>query len=552
MLLNVGFGITILVAVLLLLVAAGAAWYGDHLAGIATVNGTSISKDALKKQEAVNAFLADYQQRRIRTLLAAGHIRSADADARISAIQTALQQNATSSLEQLVDGSIQADLATKQGVTVTDADIAARMAVVATTPELRHAWMIEVKPDLATGSSTPTDAAKAAAKAKADQALADLKAGKDWETIAKGVSTDAASKAQAGDISYIDANASLDADFLAALMAASKDAPTDVIAGADGTYRIGRVTDIIAPVVDATLASQVSDAGISTGDFNAALRRDATHTKLSDAIVAQYLAPGPQRQVSEIYMQNSASETGPSAIRVRHILYSPNGDPTNASKVAATDPAWAAAKAKADATYAKLKADPTQFDAIARAESDEGSAKTSGGKLPYFSTDDQIDPSFAAAIFKGGYQPGQLLEPIKSTFGWHVIQVMHYPTDAAWATNLKTQIDAGTLKFADAARDNSDKANAANGGDMGWVGKGQLDPAIEAAIMAAPVGKVSDPLSIPNDGIYLFQVAKEETRTPDAAQKAALETSAFPIWYSRQKAGYTITRDPSVTSATGA
>ena len=159
-------------------------------------------------------------------------------------------------------------------------------------------------------------------------------------------------------------------------------------------------------------------------------------------------------------MQQGQSESGDGAIQVRHILYSPNGDPSAAADVAATDPAWAEAEQGARATYDKLKADPSQFDAIARAESDETSAVTTGGKLPYFSTEDAVDPAFAAAIPRRASVPGQLLEPVKSAFGWHVIQVMHYPTDVEWAGKLKTEIDGGTLTFADAARDNSDKEAA--------------------------------------------------------------------------------------------
>jgi parvulin-like peptidyl-prolyl isomerase len=549
LLMNVGFGLTVIVALLLLALAAGVAWYNDHWAAAATVNGQTISRDAHQKQVAVDNFRVDYQTRRIRTLLTAGRIRTSDAQARLSVLDQRKQQVSTIALEQLIDGTVMQQLLAKQGATVTDADVDAHVTEDATTPELRRAWMIAVEPTLATGESVPTDAEKAAAKARAQKALADLKAGAAWDTVAKSVSTDP-TKDQAGDLGFIDKNASLDLDFVAALMAASKDTPTDVIEGTDGTYRIGRVTDIIAASVDATIQAQVEAEGIGWGDYRAALRLEVVRQKLSDAVLAQYLAAGPQRQVQEIYMRASQSETGPGAIRVRHILYSPNGDPANASKVAADDPAWAAAKAKAEAAYQKLKADPGQFDSIARAESDEGAAKTTGGKLPYFSTDDAIDPSFAAAVFAPGLEPAQLLAPVQSSFGWHVIQVMHGPTDMEWANKLKVAAQSGQ-DFATLARDNSDQDDAVKGGDMGWVTKGLLAKELEDAIYATPVGSISNPVNVTGDGVYLFKVNKEEVRAPDADQKQSLETTAFSSWYSDQKATFTITRDSSITSPAG-
>jgi parvulin-like peptidyl-prolyl isomerase len=546
MLLNIGFGITIIAALLLLVIAFAASWYDEHLASAASVNGATITKDEHSTQVEINTFRNDYAQRRIRTLLTAGQIRSTDAQARLNILDQRQQQSSTIALEQLIDGRIMEQLAPEQGVTVTDADVDARLTEEATTPELRHAWMIAVEPTIPEGASTPDAPGKAEARAAAEKALADLKAGKAWEDVAKAVSTDE-TRDQGGDLGFIDENAALDAAFVDALMAAAKDAPTEIVEGEDGILRIGRVTEITEPVVDTTLQGQIEAEGIDLADFRAALRRDALRSKLDEAILAKSLVPGPQRQVSEIFMQEGTSETLDGAIKVRHILYSPNGDPQTAADVPADDQAWKDAEAKARATWSKLKVDPDQFDSIARAESNEGAAVQSGGKLPYFAPEDAIDPEFAAAIFKDGLTAGQLLEPVKSSFGWHVIQVMHDPTDLEWANKLRTEIDAGTTTFAVAARDNSDKAEAAEGGELGWIARGQLTEEQENAIFAAPIGKVSEPLVIEGEGLYLYLVAKEETREPDAAQRAVLETSAFPLWYTRQKDAFDISRNADVT-----
>jgi parvulin-like peptidyl-prolyl isomerase len=546
-LMNVGFGLTVLVSLLLLALAFGLSWYGSHLASAATVNGQSITKDAYARQLKINEFRVEFATRRIRTLLTAGHLRATDAQARINAYGQISQNAPAVALEQLIDSIVLQQVAPVQGVSVADSDVQAHVTEEASTSESRHVWMIAVSPALASGQTTPSLLGKAEARHTAELALADLAAGKDWVTVAKATSTDS-TKDTGGDLGFIDENSQLDRSFRDALMAAAKDAPTGVIEGSDGVYRIGRVTEIVAPETDATLQQQVEAAGISYADFMSVMRLETLHNKLSEAIVARLVAPAPQRKVAEIWMQEGASETGPSAIKVRHILYSPNGDPQLASKVAETDPAWAAAKAKADAAFSTLQAKPDLFDSIARAQSNEGLARTSGGKLPYFSTDDAIDPAFAAAIFANGLKEGQLLAPIKSTFGWHVIQVMHRPTDVEWANKLKVALGGGA-DFATLARDNSDRADADKGGDLGWVAKGILGLDVEDAIFAAPIGKVSDPLKVKSDGVYLFLVSAEETRPPDADQRAKIEGSGFSSWYNAQKATFTITRDPAISSA---
>ena len=61
----------------------------------------------------------------------------------------------------------------------------------------------------------------------------------------------------------------------------------------------------------------------------------------------------------------------------------------------------------------------SDFDKLAKEKSTDPSAKTNGGDLGYFGKE-QMVPEFAEAAFK--LKKGELSEPIKSQFGWHVIR----------------------------------------------------------------------------------------------------------------------------------
>jgi peptidyl-prolyl cis-trans isomerase C len=60
------------------------------------------------------------------------------------------------------------------------------------------------------------------------------------------------------------------------------------------------------------------------------------------------------------------------------------------------------------------------FVAIAKEKSKDPGSKESGGDLGYF-TKDQMVPEFAEVAFK--LDKGQLSDPVKTQFGWHVLKV---------------------------------------------------------------------------------------------------------------------------------
>jgi peptidyl-prolyl cis-trans isomerase C len=97
-------------------------------------------------------------------------------------------------------------------------------------------------------------------------------------------------------------------------------------------------------------------------------------------------------------------------VHARHILFrAPAGD-EKASKEA---------EDKIKAVIARLKKGE-DFAKVAGEVTEDPSGKANGGDLGYFSKD-QMVPEFSEAAFK--LEQGQISEPVKTQFGWHVIKV---------------------------------------------------------------------------------------------------------------------------------
>jgi parvulin-like peptidyl-prolyl isomerase len=552
--LNLGFGIAVVAALLILVVAVGWYYYNDHLVSVGKVDGQSISKDDLRDRAVIERWRLTEAGNRVRTEQNAGHLSESQASQQLQYINQQSDSIESIALERIIDNRIQARLATEEGITVGDPDIDARLLEEATIKESRHAWQIEVKPE-STGSAAPTAAQVAAARATIDKALSDIKGGKSWDDIAKTVSTDSATAPQAGDLGWIgNDDPQADEAFLAALFKAETNTPTDVIEGEDGIFRIGRVTEIAPESVDGAYSEKIVNEGLDLAKYRAVVRGDVIRKKLEDKLVADASKPGPQRETSEIYLSDETAKLPAEAVKVRHILYSPNDDPEAASNgtIADNDPAWGQAKLDAQAAYTKLKADISQFDALARAESDEGSAlgpDGSGGVLEAYVAPNSTTytPKFSEPILAAKPTDGQLLEPIQTEFGWHVVQVISHAPDLA---KVKTRIDGGA-DFGTIARDISEGAEADRGGSLGWVAKGQLDKQLTDAIFATPVGKTSAVVTVEGDGQYLFKVTKEEDRTAEGRQLDAIRSRVFSDWYQPKKDAIAIERDERLVNPGG-
>jgi parvulin-like peptidyl-prolyl isomerase len=542
-LINLGFFLAIGISVVILVGYAAWSWYDDHYGAAATVDGTTITKDQLRNRIKIEDFGLQYIASRINTLMAEGKIDSSTGQQQLQLISQRQGQLVDLTLDRLVDNQLQAKLASDKGITVSDEEIDKELVNRATTDESRHAWMIEVDPVADAVTGEVTDEANLVALGDAQRALARLKNGESWDDVAKTAS-DSANAPQAGDIGWVSENSGYDEAFMHAVFAAQIDTPTGVIKGDDGVYRIGRYTETAPPSVDGTFQQQIEDAGISIADYRVAAKGDLLRTKLSDEIVAELSAPSKQRHVLEIFLPTpNASQGGVTegGVKVRQIVFAPNDDTSTSEDLPADEPAWAKAKAEAEAAYNELKLHPEKFDEMARTMTDERTAKLLGGKQPWYYPGSTVDLTFKDAILNPDLKPWQLLEPVKSTFGWHVIQFMR-PTgtgDKDYLTTLKGTL-TNEATFRQAAIDNSEGKQAKDGGDLGWIASQQLSEALDTAIFGTAIGAVSDVVSVDDgtseDGQYLFMVLAEEQRDASPEQLKIFKDSGFDTWYSKQKA----------------
>jgi peptidyl-prolyl cis-trans isomerase C len=101
------------------------------------------------------------------------------------------------------------------------------------------------------------------------------------------------------------------------------------------------------------------------------------------------------------YAEKLTAAKGQEEVKARHILV-PTED--EAKKI-----------------YEALKKNKgADFEKLAREKSTDKGSGANGGELGWF-TKDKMVPTFATAAFK--LKKGEISEPVKTDFGWHVIQV---------------------------------------------------------------------------------------------------------------------------------
>lgn len=198
-----------------------------------------------------------------------------------------------------------------------------------------------------------------------------------------------------------------DRDVMAELQRVPPEARAGVVAK-PGTLQI-----ILKTLMARRLLAQEARAnGLAESPDMQALRKINDERVLSDARMLQVDAAGaPDEAALEAYARNkyqaeSKLFEAPAQTHARHILITGDSDES---------------KARIEKLLAEIK-NGADFEALAKEHSqDPGSAKK-GGDLGFFA-EGRMVPEFDAAL-KDMKQPGEVSAPVKTQFGWHLIQLV--------------------------------------------------------------------------------------------------------------------------------
>jgi parvulin-like peptidyl-prolyl isomerase len=269
-----------------------------------------------------------------------------------------------------------------------------------------------------------------------------------------------------------------------------------------------------------------------------------------DEVIGDY---APQRHVAQIMVaadEGAAAAPAPK-IQIRHLLAKPLPDEQDQS--GATDEQWEAALERAEQLREAAQEEDADWYRLSR-RSDDSGTRTRGGSLGWYdpaALDTQFVPEFAQAA--RALNVGEISEPVRSQFGYHIIQVTDRRVSALelaerLAGDAKDDPDA----FERLARDYSeDPVTASEGGDLGWVLPYQFEEARQDAIFGlAEPGDIVGPIEAP-DGMYVFKlIDSSESRVVTDEERDRLTGSGFSRWLVELEEQVGVWLDPELAPVT--
>jgi len=545
---NLAFLSAIALSTLLLTAVLAVGWWSDNLAPAVEVNGVSISVGEARSRGDIANFRLSLEAARIRARVSSGTLTNEEADAFLQQLDEAGTNLSSQLTSDIIDAILIAQLASEKGITVDQAAIDAAWVDETSVPELRLLRRISI--EIAKGpKGVPTEATIAAAQQKADAILAEIKAGGDVGAIAKRESTDSFA-AEGGRIGWsAKAEDPLTDPAYAAAWALTAAGPTEVISQSTSQLVIFYVDQIRPAQTDPNFEVSASDAKINMDLYKKMVGERALSAALSEVVTTELLVdPVEQRDISYIAVPVPEGNSETEEVLVRHLLYSPNDDSREAAKLDPTDPAWAAAEAEAKAAYEKIAAG-TSMESLAEQSDDTGSGE-SGGLLGWAAKGSYVT-EFENAVWADGLQVGDLLGPIKTEFGYHVMQFEGRRMGMTLRMELLAQELAGaTVDFdARAAEALKDFEGMTTDG-LGFTSRYSLNAQIGSAAWLLAAGEVSGVQTL-NGQMVIFKINAIEERALTEEQKATIKTSGYIVWLDTYRQIAEIAIDGSVVQEAG-
>lgn len=537
-----GFALTIAVALGIFGAAAWNGYYNAHLRQVAVVGTTQFDRDALALRTRI---LALEIERQIEQITERGDPNSPLVQEELNELAGQLQNRSQlegQAADTLVTGAVQRELARSLGLEVTDAEIDAEIHERATTPERVRLSVITLNalPEDAEPGTEPTEEHFARALDEAETVLEMLRGGADFGETAAAQSDDPTAEG-GGDVGFITA----DNPAYPELFEATRGVADGELVGpvrVETGYIVARVTERQPESRDEDYLERFEQNGVENADYRAyiadQLLDEEFRAYFEERVV---LAQQEQRRVAQIFIAEQAGEVVPER-RVRHILVQPI--PGEQDQSAATEAQWQAALTHANEVREELLAADADWEAIASAESADPGSAGQGGDLGWVAVESPgFVPEFAEAMQT--LDVGELSEPVRTQFGYHLIQVTDERASAAEQVEaIVDELNAEPESFAEvAARESEDAETAANGGEIGWVARYELEPPKEEAIFAlSEVGAVSDPVILTAEdgttepGTYIFRLLEiDPDREIEPERLERIRESGYDRWLAEQR-----------------
>ena len=529
--------------VLIIVVIVGGLVFGfweTNLKPVASVDGTDVTRSQLEDRKKLQDFRAARFEAQTTAALTAGSIDADLASTRFALADSLRAGTDDTVAAQLVDLIYREQLAADEGVELTTEELEAAIAADGTATEARFVDAVFLLTTEQEAGGTASDEGIADARERAVLVAEELAAGGDptelAETYGPG-STDSA---------WITAEADIGNDAWSdAIYAAEEGSVAEVIEAPTGEQLVALVGQVLPETPDAGFVDAVNDA-VGEDIHRRNVELEALSDKLEQQITDEALAAEyEQVLLGEIFIERNQFTADDSAgeARASHIIYAPetpldeDGNPTEVADLPADDPAWDVAEAEAQAAFDELSviedADErtAAFSERAIAESDGPSAPR-GGDLGWFPREDVMVEEFSEAIWSNiDPQAGDVLGPVQTEFGWHVIQFHEFRSSLdARVSEVQKALAAEGADFEAVAVEYSEDPAAAEGPVADWSVLEQLDEGLVLELETMELGDTTSPID-EGDGYYIYQKQDAGARPLDEEDAALVAENAFFDWY---------------------